>query len=50
VHGRDAVREYWTRQWDVIDPRVDPVRVRSRSMAEPWSTCTRSRAIERGRC
>ena len=24
VHGRDAVREYWTRQWDAIDPRVEP--------------------------
>ncbi len=27
VHGRDAVREYWTRQWAVIDPRVEPVLV-----------------------
>ena len=25
VHGRDGVREYWTRQWALIDPRVDPV-------------------------
>ena len=25
VHGRDAVRAYWTRQWAMIDPRVDPV-------------------------
>jgi ketosteroid isomerase-like protein len=25
VHGRDGVREYWTRQWAMIDPRVDPV-------------------------
>jgi hypothetical protein len=24
VVGRDAVREYWTRQWAVIDPRVEP--------------------------
>jgi ketosteroid isomerase-like protein len=24
VHGRAAVREYWTRQWQTIDPRVDP--------------------------
>lgn len=22
-----VVGEYWTRQWDVIDPRVEPVRV-----------------------
>jgi ketosteroid isomerase-like protein len=24
VVGRDAVREYWTRQFDVIDSRVEP--------------------------
>jgi ketosteroid isomerase-like protein len=26
VHGHDGVREYWTRQWSMIDPHVDPVR------------------------
>jgi hypothetical protein len=25
VHGRDAVRSYWTRQWAMIDPHVEPV-------------------------
>lgn len=25
VTGRDEVRKYWTRQWSVIDPRVEPV-------------------------
>jgi ketosteroid isomerase-like protein len=25
VHGRTGVREYWTRQWKVLDPHVDPV-------------------------
>ena len=24
VHGREAVRSYWTRQWATIDPRVEP--------------------------
>ena len=24
LHGRDAVREYWTRQWRMIDPHVEP--------------------------
>ena len=24
VHGREAVRAYWTRQWVTIDPRVEP--------------------------
>lgn len=27
VHGRDGVREYWTRQWAIVDPRVDPVSI-----------------------
>ncbi len=27
VHGREAVRDYWTRQWAVIDPNVEPVHV-----------------------
>jgi hypothetical protein len=26
VHGRDGVREYWTRQWAMIDPHVEPIR------------------------
>jgi hypothetical protein len=25
VHGRDGVRSYWTRQWAMVDPRVEPV-------------------------
>ena len=25
VHGRDGVRRYWTRQWAMIDPHVEPV-------------------------
>jgi ketosteroid isomerase-like protein len=25
VHGREGVRDYWTRQWAQIDPRVEPV-------------------------
>lgn len=25
VHGHDEIRAYWTRQWSMIDPRVDPV-------------------------
>jgi ketosteroid isomerase-like protein len=27
VHGHEAVREYWTRQWQQIDPSVEPVTV-----------------------
>jgi SnoaL-like domain len=25
VYGHSGVRDYWTRQWAVLDPRVDPV-------------------------
>ena len=25
VHGRQAVRDYWTRQWAVVSPHVEPV-------------------------
>ena len=25
VHGHAGVREYWTRQWRLIDPRVEPL-------------------------
>jgi hypothetical protein len=25
VHGRESVRDYWTRQWAEIDPTVEPV-------------------------
>jgi hypothetical protein len=25
VHGHAGVREYWTRQWAIIDPHVEPV-------------------------
>jgi hypothetical protein len=26
VHGHEGVRAYWTRQWGLVDPRVDPIR------------------------
>lgn len=25
VHGRSEVRDYWTRQWGVISPNVEPI-------------------------
>ena len=25
VHGHAGIREYWTRQWKMIDPHVEPV-------------------------
>jgi hypothetical protein len=27
VCGHDGVREYWTRQWGIVDPYVDPVKI-----------------------
>jgi hypothetical protein len=27
LHGRNAVREYWTRQFTTLNPRVDPVSI-----------------------
>lgn len=31
VYGREAVREYWTRQWKILDPHVEPLRIDSDS-------------------
>ena len=25
IHGREAVRAYWTRQWTMVSPHVEPV-------------------------
>lgn len=25
VHGREAVRDYWMRQWAVVSPHIEPV-------------------------
>jgi ketosteroid isomerase-like protein len=30
VHGRDGVRQYWTRQWSMIDPHVAPLSFKAR--------------------
>jgi hypothetical protein len=27
VHGRDGVRAYWKRQWEVVDPQVEAVSI-----------------------
>jgi len=27
VHGTEGVRAYWTRQWAMIDPHVEPIRI-----------------------
>jgi len=27
VYGQEGVRDYWTRQWAVLDPHVEPVEI-----------------------
>jgi ketosteroid isomerase-like protein len=27
VHGHSNVRDYWERQWRVVDPHVEPIRI-----------------------
>ena len=34
VHGHDALRRYWTRQWTMIDPHVEPMDFRVTSGSE----------------
>jgi hypothetical protein len=31
IQGREAIRNYWTRQWAEIDPRVEPVAIQQRA-------------------
>ena len=31
LHGHEAVRDYWTRQWAAIDPHVEPVEIGPRA-------------------
>ena len=28
VHGHDGIRAYWTRQWSIINPTVEPISIR----------------------
>ena len=34
VHGRDEVRSYWTRQWTIVDPHVEPLEFSSHTEGE----------------
>jgi hypothetical protein len=27
IYGKDAIRDYWTHQWSVIDPHVEPLKI-----------------------
>jgi len=26
VHGHEGVRDYWTRQWGLVDPKIEPTK------------------------
>ena len=30
VHGREAIRDYWTKQWAAIQPQVHPLQITER--------------------
>jgi hypothetical protein len=44
VHGHEAVRDYWTRQWSAINPTVEPIGFAARS---DGSTAVEVRQIAR---
>lgn len=31
IHGKDAIRAYWARQWQEIDPHVEPISIGARA-------------------
>lgn len=35
VYGKDAVRDYWTRQFTTLNPRVDPISI-DPDMSDNW--------------
>jgi ketosteroid isomerase-like protein len=51
VHGHDAVRDYWTRQWAMISPHVEPVGFRRERPAARSSrrSCRPSATSKAGR-
>lgn len=34
VHGRDEVRSYWKRQWELVDPHVEPLEISGNGKGE----------------
>jgi hypothetical protein len=34
VHGKDAVRAYWTRQFGMLDPQVEPIHIERNDRGE----------------
>ncbi len=42
VRGREAVRSYWTRQWAMLNPQVDPISFCARPNGSTRAEVTRS--------
>jgi SnoaL-like domain len=36
LHGRNEVREYWTRQWAIVDPYVEPLCIEDSETGETF--------------
>jgi SnoaL-like domain len=34
IHGREDVRDYWTRQWKMLDPHVEPITITEHATGE----------------
>ena len=45
VHGREAVRAYWTKQWAAIAPRVDPMHI---TLRDDGATAVEVHQVVRG--
>jgi len=50
VHGHDGVRNYWTRQWAIIDPHVEPANFSAGRMERQCRGARRPCAISRVAC
>ena len=47
VHGREAIREYWTRQWTMVSPHVEPWAFIELRMARSSQKCDSPSAISK---
>jgi len=49
VHGRDGVRSYWTRQWQAIDPHVEPFEMSLNAVSKHLKVLEGAGLVERER-
>ena len=48
IIGKEAIRAYWTRQWNEFDPHVEPLALTRKTGARFASRCTRSSRASKG--